>query len=361
MEYTACLLRDDWSVRNAAMRVLTAEQEVGLCLLMRAGTSLESDLPVEYLADLPCDGEPYRAFTALVTHNTGLVRKLAGAREQVGGGLLFEDLVQHGYIGLIRALRKFDITLGYKFSTYATWWIRQSIDRGVANESSVIRLPVHVRESIEKVRRAQSKLLTLDRPAGPMDLALECGVSLKKVLESLRLSHGLVRSIDTPVSENTTLGDLLTVERHSLPGPEETLGPMFDREVIWPLLENLSNRAREVLLYRHGFVDGERWTLQQLGEKYRVSRERIRQIEKMGMQDLRIQLGLEPDDPASVRRRERVSRARSQRARTRQGKLSGAEFRCKAPSRQGSGNDVDEAEESATERMEMALSGGSFG
>lgn len=354
------VMRRDWMDGNAAIQVLTAEQEVGLFLLMRAGTSLEEDLPEEYFATLLRDAEPYKAFTALVTHNTGLVKKLASARERVGEGLTFEDIAQHGYVGLIRALRKFNVALGYKFSTYATWWIRQAIDRGIANESSIIRLPVHVRESIEKVRRVQSNLFMQGQSASPMDLSLACGFPLEKVMECLRLSHRLVGSIDTVVGENVTLGDFLTAEHHSLPGPEEMLDPMFDREILRPLLENLSDRTRDVLLYRFGFVDGERWTLQELGVKYGVSRERIRQIEKNGMQDIRIQLRLEPDDSASARRRDRVREIRLQKKRERQVGIPGEESSGEELSVDGQGNAVVETVASAVEEIEMALSGDSL-
>ncbi|WP_406477365.1 RNA polymerase sigma factor RpoD/SigA [Streptomyces sp. NBC_01615] len=306
------LEQDRWKA-NPQRRVLTAEQEVGLCLLMRSHASPTGALPEGYVIGLLRDGEPYRAYAALVEHNLKLVHSILRGKGFAGEAISYEDLVQHGILGLMHAIELFDISKGFKLSTYATWWIRQSISRALANEGSIIRLPVHVRERIEKVRRTEEKFLMQGRPPDLMDLVLACNLPLATVRDSLRLSRRRVHSMDSIINENTTLADLIVDAPHALPGPEVTLQPVFDREVLLPLLKGLTKRTASVLLYRYGFVDGERWTLEQVGREFGVTRERIRQIEKMGLKELRIQLGAAPDDPVSARRRLRAAKQRAER------------------------------------------------
>ncbi|MFF7233362.1 sigma-70 family RNA polymerase sigma factor [Streptomyces sioyaensis] len=295
-------------------RLLSAEEEVGLCLLFRAVRTPSESLPPGYAARLPRDSEAYRAFTAMIVHNRRLVLKILNTLGHREGSSEYEDLAQHGMTGLIRAVEKFDVSLGCKFSTYATWWIRQHISRAVINEGSFIRLPVHMWEQIEKVRRRERISLNQGFRPNVDDLALACGISPKRVVECLRLSRRSVISLEVPVSENTTLGELVVDEGQAVPGPEQTLRSSFEREELFQIIEasGISVRMREVLLLRHGFIDDKFWTLEEIGRRVGVTRERIRQIEKRAMKAIRIEMGLDPDDPAAERRRQRVARQGTQ-------------------------------------------------
>ncbi|MFD5428325.1 RNA polymerase sigma factor RpoD/SigA [Streptomyces sp. NPDC127084] len=303
------LLEADRRRVNPHRRLLSAEEEVGLCLLFRGTRNSSDELPDGYLATLPRDSEAYRAASAMVIHNQRLVHKILRGMGRWTGGPMYEDLAQHGMVGLIRAMEKFDVSMGCKFSTYATWWVRQRITRAVINEEAAIRLPVHVWNDVEKVRKQERALLDQGRTPNVDDLTLACELSSAKVTEYLRLAHRVVLSFDQPVGENTFLGELVVDELQRVPGPEQELWSEFEREELFQLFDAclFTDRTRDVLLLRYGFIDGTAWTLEEIGKKFAVTRERIRQIEKRALEDLRIQVGLDPDNPDAQRRREKAA------------------------------------------------------
>ncbi|GAB7183549.1 RNA polymerase sigma factor [Kitasatospora sp. Ki12] len=289
--------------------LLSAEEEVGLSLLFRDGIAAEEELPEGYVASLTRDGEPYQAFSAMVVHNRRLVVSTAHALGYRADHPDHEDLLQHGMIGLMRAVEKFDISVGCKFSTYATLWIRQRITRAVADEGSAIRLPVHIWTEIDKLRRREREFL--ERGARPtvLDLSLACDLPLEKVTEYLRLGRRRVFSMDQPAGDGVTLGQLMVVDTASVPGPEHALWSRFQRQELLQWFEDcgLAERDREVLFLRFGFVDGRQWTLDDIGKRFDVTRERIRQIESRALKDLAVLLGLMPDNAASERRRSKAA------------------------------------------------------
>ncbi|MFZ3570315.1 sigma-70 family RNA polymerase sigma factor [Streptomyces sp. BH097] len=293
-------------------RLLSPEEEVGLCLLFRAERSPSESLPSGYAAGLSRDSEAHRSFSAMVLHNQRLVHKILqnlGYRETASA---YADLAQHGMAGLIRAVEKFNVSLGCKFSTYATWWIRQSVSRAVVNEGSFIRIPVHMWERLDKVRRMEREFLNRGEKPNVDDLALACKISPQRVVECLRLARRTVVSFELPVGEGSTLGDLVVDEARPVPGPESVLRSSFDREEIFQIFMacGFSGRIIEILLLRYGFVDGERWTLDEIGRRFGVTRERIRQIEKKSIKDMRSHVGLDPDGPAEGRRHAKAEGAR---------------------------------------------------
>lgn len=304
------LLDADRRRANPQRRLLSAEEEVGLCLLFRGDTRGPESLPDGYLATLSRDSEAHRALSAMVIHNERLVRKILNGLGRTQGNPMYDDLAQHGMLGLIRAVEKFDITLGCKFSTYATWWIRQRITRAVINEEAAIRLPVHIWTNVEKVRRKEREFLEQGVIPNVDDLALACEFSPAKVEDFLRLGRRVVLSLAQPVGENATLGDMAIDAVRSVPGPEQVLWSEFEREELYQLFDAcmFTDRIRKILRLRYGFVDGESWTLDEIGKEFGVSRERIRQIEKRALQDMRIQMGLDPDDPDTERRRAKAAR-----------------------------------------------------
>ncbi|QPI57711.1 sigma-70 family RNA polymerase sigma factor [Streptomyces malaysiensis subsp. malaysiensis] len=303
------LLQSDRRRLNPHRLLLSAEEEVGLCLLFRGTAGPSDPLRDGYVTTLPRDGEAYRAFSALVLHNQRLVHKILQGLGWAGGPM-YEDLVQHGMIGLMRAVEKFDISMGCKLSTYATWWIRQHISRAVMNEGSAIRLPVHVWTDVDKVRRKEREFLDQGRKPNLDDLAPACGLDPAKVEEYLRLGRRAILSLDQPVGENVTLGELAVDTLRPAPGPEQALWSTFERQELFQFFDacSLTGRPRHILLLRFGFIDGTPWTLEQIGEHFEVSRERIRQLEKKALKDLRILLGLEPDNAGAERRRAKAAR-----------------------------------------------------
>ncbi|MGW7757735.1 sigma-70 family RNA polymerase sigma factor [Streptomyces violaceusniger] len=303
------LLQVDRKRVNPDRRLLTAEEEVGLCLLFRGTAGPSDPLPDGYVTTLPPDGEAYRAFSAMVLHNQRLVHKIVQGLGWAGGPM-HEDLVQHGMIGLMHAVEKFDVSMGCKLSTYATWWIRQRISRAVMNEGSAIRLPVHVWTDVDKVRRKEREFLDQGRKPNVDDLVLACGLAPAKVEECLRLGRRAILSLDQPVGENLTLGELAVDTLRPAPGPEQALWSAFERQELFQFFDacSLTDRLRHILLLRFGFVDGTPWTLEQIGEHFGVTRERIRQLEKKALTDLRILLGLEPDNAEAERRRAKAAR-----------------------------------------------------
>jgi RNA polymerase primary sigma factor len=229
--------------------------------------------------------EGERAIQRFIEANLRLVVSIA--RKYGRSQMPMLDLVQEGNTGLIRAVEKFDYRKGFKFSTYATWWVRQAITRGIAQQARVVRLPVHVVEELNQVSAARRTLeRQLGRDPEPEEIAAELDMDIDRVLDLMSWSREHV-SLDTPVDENgdTSLGDLIAQE--TAPGPDSTFLDTESRDRLSHLVELLDDRAADIIRSRYGLVDGRQHKLADIGAKHGISAERVRQLEREALQKLR--------------------------------------------------------------------------
>jgi RNA polymerase primary sigma factor len=283
----------DYLKQIGKVPLLNAEQEVELAKRIEAGLFAEEKLAeggrnlgtdqridLEWIAE---DGT--RAKNHLLEANLRLVVSLA--KRYTGRGMLFLDLIQEGNLGLIRAVEKFDYTKGYKFSTYATWWIRQAITRAMADQARTIRIPVHMVEVINKLARVQRQMLQdLGREPTPEELAVELDMTPEKVIEVQKYGREPI-SLHTPLGEDgdSEFGDLIEDSEAIQPG--EAVSFTLLQEQLHSVLDTLSEREAGVVSMRFGLTDGQPKTLDEIGKVYGVTRERIRQIESKTMSKLR--------------------------------------------------------------------------
>ncbi|MFF5012638.1 sigma-70 family RNA polymerase sigma factor [Streptomyces sp. NPDC001165] len=270
--------------RRPENRLLTAQEEVGLAVLVRGGTNEEPEQ--ETLSALPPEDIRIRARDCLVVHNQRLVHSIVP--RYLEQGLEYDDLFQHGALGLMRAARKFDPARGFKFSTYATWWVRQSITRGLWDEGTAIRIPVHMHEQIRKVANAERTLAAQGRPATAADVAVLCDLSPTKVEEARRLSRR-TDSLDRVIGDGATLGDFVARTR-AVPPFEERVHNALLLEEAMAVVDTFSGRDHRILIRRLGLDDEAPSTLDQLGSEFGVTRERIRQLEAKLLPALRERL-----------------------------------------------------------------------
>ncbi len=272
--------------------LLTAEEEVSLAMRMESGKKAQARLGVgrynneDKQMELERQLEDgIRAREHLIRANSRLV--ISVAKKYIGRGVPFLDLIQEGNIGLIRASNKFDYKRGHKFSTYATWWIRQAVTRAIADQSRTIRVPVHMGDQINKMLRISHQLTQrLGRSPTPEELAAEMEIPVRKVEQMLDVARRPL-SLEMPTDDEgeSTLGDF--VEDTDSPSPPDRVSSLMLRDQLMEILVDLPPREVKILQMRYGLLDGQTYTLEQVGKKLGVTRERVRQIEAQALSRLR--------------------------------------------------------------------------
>ena len=283
------------------VNLLTPDEEILLAQDMGAGDAAKEQLDELERArqageESPLSEDDIKELNRLVKRGEAAKQRLAEAnlrlvvsiaKRYVGRGMLFLDLIQEGNLGLIKAVEKFDYTKGYKFSTYATWWIRQAITRAIADQARTIRIPVHMVETINKVIRVSRQLLQeLGHDPSPNEISAEMGMPVEKVREILKIAQEPV-SLETPIGEeeDSHLGDFIPDEGAS--EPSEAASFTLLKEQLVDVLSTLTPREEKVLKLRFGIEDGRSRTLEEVGKEFNVTRERIRQIEAKALRKLR--------------------------------------------------------------------------
>ncbi len=273
--------------------LLTPEEEINLALTIKAGTEAKEKYDAD--PDAPSEEEKAECLKA-IKKGTAARKRLSEAnlrlvvsiaKRYVGRGMQFLDLIQEGNLGLIKAVEKFDHTKGFKFSTYATWWIRQAITRAIADQARTIRIPVHMVETINKVKKVSSQLLhEQGKEPTAEEIAERLEMPVDKVREIMRVAQEPV-SLETPIGEeeDSHLGDFIPDDE--APVPAEVASHTLLREQLSEVLKSLTDREEKVLRLRFGLVDGRPRTLEEVGKEFNVTRERIRQIEAKALRKLR--------------------------------------------------------------------------